>query len=334
MSDPMLHPRAEQPPEAQTGKSAAWRWGVTLVGLGILAGGIYVASSEIGPGWERLRAAPAADITLMTAMVVASLAANAAVFWAVIIPFRPDKPVKLREMNALIAAASLLNYLPMRAGLVGRAAYLKQQHELPYRLSVVMMLFVGGSTAAVYVWLVVVTAALRVWSLGEPMDALWWSLNIGGYAAMAMSGWVVVKYGRSYLPKFVLRYFDDAELAIEWFGRVGIFVGSVSIFVVLALRAVDVGFTAVRLSVMMTVLGEPIRTDTSIMLATSGMLATLLTPLPNGIGLREALYGGISANPVLGLLDRAVEAIVFIVTGVIGLVYVHRRTVGGGKPEA
>lgn len=333
MSDPMLHPEDELPPDAPRGKSAAWRLGVTAIGLGLLAGCIYLASEEIGSGWGRLMDAEASDIALMMAMVVASLAVNALVFWAVIIPFRPDKPVKLHEMGALIAATSLLNYLPMRAGLIGRAAYLKQQHELPYRLSVVMMLFVGGSTAVVYLWLVGVTAALREWSLGEPMGTLWWSLVVGGYAAMAMAGWVVVKYGRSYLPKFVLRYFDDAELAIAWFGRVGFVVGSVSIFVVLALRAVDVGFTALRLSVMMTVLGEPIGVDTAILLATMGMLATLLTPLPNGIGLREVLYGGISENPVLGLLDRAVEALVFVVVGVVGLVYVHQRTVGSGKPE-
>ena len=332
MPDPMLHPEQELPPEGPgvpRGKSVAWRFGVTAIGLGLLAGCIYLASGEIGPGWDRLKAANPGDIAMMMGMVAASLAVNAAVFWAVIIPFRPDKPVKLHEMGALIAATSLLNYLPMRAGLIGRAAYLKQQHELPYRLSVVMMLFVGGSTAVVYLWLVGVTATLREWSLGEPMDALWWSLIVGGYAAMAMAGWVVVKFGRSYLPKFVLRYFDDAELAIEWFGRVGFVVGSASILIVLALRAVDVGFTAVRLSIMMTVLGEPIDVSTAILLATSGMLATLLTPLPNGIGLREVLYGGISENPVLGLLDRAVEAMVFIIVGAIGLAYVHRRTVGG-----
>lgn len=61
-------------------------------------------------------------------------------------------PVTFREMLALMASANLLNFLPLRPGLVGRVAYHKAVNDIPIRHStrvVIEAIVLGGLGAAI-----------------------------------------------------------------------------------------------------------------------------------------------------------------------------------------
>jgi len=327
-TDPMLHPEevegAPRPPRRWV------QWTMYGLGLTLLAGCIWIGFGELQAGWVKLRHAAGSDIALMIAMLVANILLDGWVFWAVLVPFRPDKPVKLREMTALIAATSLLNYLPMRAGMIGRAAYLKQRHGVGYRASVVMLLAVAAATMAIYLLLLALTLSVR------RMDALWWSGAVAGLGLIAWLSVEVLRHGRRWVPRGVLRYFDDAQTAIDWLERRRIS-GLLWVWATFGARALGIGARAVLLWTAARVLESPMALEAALLVAMAGTFVTLATPLPNGLGLREGIYGLLAAAGVagaalpdgptgvaLGLVERALEAAVFIAAGTVGLLYVHR----------
>lgn len=328
--DPMLHPEEVEGAPRRPGRWVQW----TMYGLalGLLAGCIWVGYGEFKAGWGKLRHASGADLGFMVVMLGANLVLDAFVFWAVLVPFRPPRPVALREMVALIAATSLLNYLPMRAGMIGRAAYLKQRHGVSYHASVVMMLGVAAATVLIYLLLLVLT----VW-FGD-LGPAWWASALAGLALMAWLMVVVLRYGRRWAPKAALHYFDDAHAAIGWLDEKGI-AAVAGAWVTLVARTLGIVARGLLLWTAARVFGTPIEPGAALVLAICGTFVTLATPLPNGLGLREGIYGLLAAAGVagaalpdgptgvaLGLIERAMEALVFIVVGTVGLLYVHRRT--------
>jgi hypothetical protein len=328
-TDPLLHPEEV---EGAPRRSRRWvQWVVYAVALGLLGACIAVGYGEFQAGWDKLRAASAADLGIMLAMIAANLVLDGFVFWAVLIPFRPPRPVTLREMTALVSATALLNYLPMRAGMIGRAAYLKQRHGVNYRDSVVMLLAVAAMTVAIYLML----GGLSLATGG--LNAVWWIGSVLGLGLMAWLGVEVLRHGRWLMPKFVVRYFDDAHAAIGWLDKRRV-TGVLAMWLVLVARAAGFGSRVVLIWMAARVFETPISATGALMLAICGTFVTLATPLPNGLGLREGIYGLLAAAGVagaaisegstgvaLGLVERAVEAIGFVIAGTVGLLYVHRR---------
>ncbi len=310
------------------------RWALYLLALGLLGACVWLAyagtRTETGEsGFAHLADAEPMDAVYLAAAIVGQILLNGLAFWALTKPFRTTTPVGPGEMSALIAATSLLNYLPMRAGLIGRAAYLKQQHGMEYRVSVLMMMMAAGGTSAIY--LVVLAATL--WR--QAIDPLWWTALLTALA-----------FGTLITPlaaRLVARLTPGAD--VSWFSRVGL-AGFVGIFAVMCLRLVDLLVGAIRLYLAARILGQPIAYETAVVLGVAGMFVTLATPLPNGLGLREGLYGVLAKLGVggalltgatgvaIGLIDRAVEAIVFTLTGFAALAFLHRRARrDSGKPR-
>lgn len=337
MTDPKMTSEAEEELakelEAEAtggGMPRPLRWGFYLLALGLLGLSIYFAISEGrgeggGPGgWQRLSEAEPIYVIGMFLLVAANIVINGVIFWALVKPFETARPVGVVDMTALISATCLLNFLPMRAGMVGRAAYLKNKHAILYRVSLVMLAIVGGGTALVFVLVVAATA----WR--QQLDALWWAGVIGGCVVGAAVAPTLIRWKLRWTPglRAVPGQWFDRRPVVSRLGGLGL----------LLIRVVDVFAQAGRLWLAARIFGSPIAMPAALLLATGGMFITLATPLPNGLGLREMIYGAMTRTGIggeaiaggrlgfsIGLIDRAAEALVFIVLGLAAIAYLHHR---------
>src|SRR5688572_3352180 len=120
------------------GKMAMQVLGFAL-GVALLTWCISEAVKGGGEGWSKLRNAPGSLVAGLIGCTVVSLAANGALFWIVV---RPVHPLRLGHMQLLNLVTSVLNYAPIRAGLIARVAY----HLRVDRMS---LMLIGGWFAAI-----------------------------------------------------------------------------------------------------------------------------------------------------------------------------------------
>ncbi len=132
-------------PFEQQGSLRARRapWLVFLLTVILSLGVVWKISA--GGEWTTLaHALAAASPTQLAALVVCpvfNLILTAATFWILTNDDRPESPrVGLAEMSILIAGASVVNLLPIKAGMVGRIAYHKVWNGIPIRRSVRVVL--------------------------------------------------------------------------------------------------------------------------------------------------------------------------------------------------
>lgn len=248
---------------------------------------------------EQVRAAPwwmlAAILVLPTANIVLSAAAFHALTrrWGV---------VSRVEMAALIASSNLLNFLPMRPGLVGRVVYHRAVNGIPVHASarVVVESVVIGATASV-----LLAGAM----LADPM----------GGPPFAMV--VVVVFAR-------------VNRGVQ--GSMGAWSAA------LAFKVLDAGVWTARYWLALAAVGVPVSPMTACLVATGAQAASLIPLAGNGLGLREwavgwmirsrpSAVGVASASEAMALglaadlVNRAADIVVAIPTGIVGSVYVARK---------
>lgn len=301
--------------ESSDQPASTWRRLKRRVGY-VLGAALLIAcvvTALRGGDWQRLSQAGWDQVAAVLAIILVTLLTSSVIFWYLTRPFeQPDRPIPLERMLALIAASTLLNYLPMRPGLIGRAAYLKQQYRIGYRQSVTVLLVAIVLSTLVYVlFLSVVLLPQRYGNIPRVVIAV---------------GLVLVL---SFAAYFVLNRFK-AETAWQWIGGVAI---------ALILRALEVVLTAIRLCLVFEILGHELHFTEAVIFATCGMFITLVGITPNGLGLREWLYGliassGFFAGDVEGglqlglqvaLIDRAAEALVVVPAGLAGMGYLKSK---------
>jgi hypothetical protein len=286
-----------------------------LFGAGLLIASIAVAVR--GADWSALAGAEPGLIVLLVVLAGLNLLLSGLIFWLVTVPMGPVPPMGFVSMTALIAASTLLNYLPLRPGLIGRAAYLKRFHNLPYRASIMILLIVIGVSAAVYALALVVmlVPTLRAgWSL-------WMLIGLVGLATVG---------------HFIMRRVPIVACGI---GKACGVCGGWRIMAWLLVRWLDLMVTAARIGAAFAIMGWALDLHEMIILASCGMFITLLGLTPNGLGLREWLYGLIAAGGYfagdveagLGLalsaavIDRAAEVLIIAPTGAAALAWLGLR---------
>ena len=79
-------------------------------------------------------------------------------FYALVAPFGR---ITFLEMGKLIAASSVLNYLPMRPGLVGRVVHQELVNAIPMRRSVLSIVEAAVICAVTVLWLALAVAMIR-----------------------------------------------------------------------------------------------------------------------------------------------------------------------------
>lgn len=317
--DPLLHPEESAEGAVEPGSSGLRRflryagYPIALILLGVCVWlAINQGKSEDGKsGLEQLLNASFEQLATMAGFVLASIAINGYVFWAILKPFENKKPVGLVRMTQLIAATSLLNYLPMRAGLVGRAAYLKKYHDVGYRVSVLMLFTAAGFTVLTFSYVFLATTLIG------KMNFWWWAIVLGLLLSNVVAGPVVM---RMVVPRFP----GIAQVDMSWFAKLDLR-KYLHAFVWLNARLVDVLCNAGRLYIASMIMDMDVSYIEMLTLAAGGMLATLATPLPNGLGVRDIIYTVGGGNAMLGLVDRAIEAVVFIMMGLISILFIHQE---------
>lgn len=284
--------------------------------LVLLAGSIYYAVRD--GNFQPLREAEWPWVAaLLGATAFSAVLVPGLLFWLVYEPFADRaRPVRLHEMLLIIAASALLNYTPVKAGLIGRLAYMKHRHGIGYSASVLIHAMIAGALLAS------LCGMLGVTLLRPRVDAVWWVALAGSVPAFALIGAAIVQ---RILPRRIADAApgEDTARLRHSFGWSAahlsgwIVVGHVMLLV-----------TAVRWWLVCRIMDQSIAGSDALLMAVTHSASSVLPA--NGLGLREwligALFGGEAPADfvAVSLIDRAAEAIVVVVSGLAGLAWLHR----------
>ncbi len=303
----MPHPTGERARLMTTHRRAV---GAALYTLGVLLlGGALVwmwrDGAVLGGAWAHAKDAPGWMVGGLLVLPVLSWGCTTALF---LVLTRRYGRVGTREMGALIGAAWLLNYLPLRPGMVGRVAYHKAVNGIRVRDSAGVVVQAVACTAVAAVMLAATAGVMgaSVWVLGVPLVVV-----VGGVLGVR---WRWVNRWTPYEPPWATR--------LLW--AVGI-------------RYVDMTIWAARYWLAFGVIGAPLRFDQAALVAAVAQVAMLA---PIALGVREWVVGLFSAVTVVGLaadvLNRAAEILGAIPVGLLSLAWLARQargragTLGGG----
>lgn len=199
--------------------------------------------------------------------------------------------VGLLQMQALIAAATLLNFLPLRPGLLGRLAYHKANNNIPIHQTVLTIVQAIAISLGVGVYLMVVLLLCTKSNL-----PLW--IGLGGP-----------------LPFFIAASFMNHF-------RIWALAGLI--------RYVEVFVWAARYYAAFALIGYSIHIEEALAFACISMIATLVPFFSNGLGIREWAIGfaapllttyqlehGLTAE----LVNRTGEIAVVLIAGFMGIAW-------------
>lgn len=254
-----------------------------------------VAAAVTQVDWPRLEDVPPGHALLLAGCVVANLLLTGAMLWVVTLSFDASPRVSFWRMSWLVMLSALLNYLPLRPGLLGRAAILRTHHQLPVRqsiLSLLVVLVTGCVTT--------LTVGTLAWLIVEPL-LLAVSLVAATGLLAAVSGWI----GSRLLRRPVV-------MAWLW----------------IPLRAADALVAGCRLWLAFEILGVGVDYREALVAGAAGVLVAMVGLTPNGLGLREwviaLLASALDATAwetglAASLVDRGVEAIIVVLLGLVAI---------------
>lgn len=294
-------PSPEDAPRRSWWRSASARRAGLVLGVALIGLALWRVSRDPS-AWQRLADAlhQPWHVAAVAACVVANLALAGWLFHRL---YKPVASVGLGEMEVLIASSSLLNYLPAKAGLAGRALYHRAIHGVPLSVSVRLILLSAVGTVITSGALAAALLVLR----STQAVAAW----IGGGALVL---WVLP---RAFGAGPMLRAFLES----------------------VAIRQLDLGVWCLRYLIVFAAIGIEIDLRHAGMAAASAMLIGLVPFLANGMGLREwavALLGGVAlpggavawtedAGLSADLLNRAIDLAVVVPLGTVATSWALRR---------
>lgn len=270
-------------------------------GLALLIAAVLTAGKVAN--WSAIVQAPAWTIPAMAAALLANLLLTAALFWVITRSFDAQPPVGVQRMFQLTCASSLLNYLPLRPGLLGRAAYLKREHQLPMAQSMLILAVTMGVGA-------VVLGATSV------------TVLVGGdrHGAVMAVAILVALLLASPLAGPIAKRIMRRRMVLAWTW--------------VPLKIADMLVGGFKLWLAFRVCGVSIRFDQALAMRAVASMADMLSLTPNGLGLREWVIGMLTSLTSLiegpigmaaALFERAVEAVVVTVLGLTGLAQLRTR---------
>ncbi len=284
--------------DRSTGRLWVRRLGL-LLGTALLVGAIVVIAQQhdvLAGAVGAMRQLSAPLLVLLFTCVLGNIVLTALMFS--VLMSRYGK-VRLIEMQALIAAATLLNFLPLRPGLFGRIAYHKTINDIP--------------------------PVDTVKTIGQ---AIGLSVGVAGCLALCL-----VLAAKFQLTLWIVLALPFALLALSTL------VGSIRVWALAGvIRYVEVFVWAARYYAAFALIDYTISIESAFAFACISMVATLVPFFSNGLGLREWAIGlaaplltayqlehGLTAE----LVNRAVELIVVLIAGLVGiawLAHLRRKT--------
>ena len=275
----------------------AARAGYVLGALLVLAALIAIGSKwdEVAGAMEALKNPDPRMIALLVGSVLINIALTGVFFGLLLSRYGR---VSMKEMIAVLSAATLLNYLPMQPGLVARLAYHKAYNKILLRdtVKVQIQAIVISSVTSAFVFLLVL--ACRAVGL----HIIWAMVGV-------FAGLVAISFVRS------LRLWMFAAMT----------------------RLLELSTWSARYYAAFSLLGVHVDIAGSIAMACISMAVTLIPMFSNGLGIREWAIGSTSPYLTAGhlhhglaaeLVNRAAEVIVVTICGLIAfswLAHHHHR---------
>lgn len=296
------------------------------VGLALL---IWCIVGAAGQGdWSAVANADPLLVLGLMGCTIVSLACNGATFWLVI---RPIQKLRLRDMELLNLTAAVLNYAPIRAGLIARVAYNMRVDRLP-------LLVIGGWLAAIaYTMLLALGSVVVATLLKQTYDWSWWLWTIAIIAQLLVGGLLtiaLINFAQSMLPGDLLNKLGKGmhnmlrQPAVLW-GALGV-------------RLIDIAAYFGRMTCAAAILGLDTKLTGS-QIALLAITAMVMSLIPLGrVGYREAGVALVAPFLVgmsdidtslkqLALVESAGEAIVAIPLGALSLFWYRRRWKNAGR---
>lgn len=299
---------AANAPEPEPRRSPLWlRIAGFAFGLACLLAAISVARDtreQFDAALVSLRAPAPLLVAAVLSAALVGLFLSGSLFWLLV---RRFARVPFGEMQAVISASGLLNYLPLKPGFVGRIAYLRGRHGVRVSDSIRMIVEALALTGISAVISTLTLVALRAAGLD------------GGWSLLACV-----------LP---------ALLALQPRGR--------TMLLALAIRQAEFSLWIARYWIVFRLVGAPIGLDTAVVLAAISVISSLIPFISNGLGVREWAVGlltplitgdavGASQAIVAELAHRTLEIAVVAPVGLVGLFACIRsaRARGSSRPHA
>ena len=275
--------------------------------------GLALFAAAIGMVWHQREAMSAAlasarhpewwQVALLAGAVAANIVLTALLFSILIARFGR---VSLIEMQAIIASATLINFLPLRPGLFGRIAY----HKAVHRIRAI-------DTGRTIVEASAISAILGAWLIGASLLArfagvpLWIGVTIPGPVLMAL---LFMRDHRRIAGASIVRY-------------------------------IEVFVWALRYWVAFQVMAHPIDGSTALALASVSMIASMTPFVSNGLGLREWAIGLLTPVMATGamslelgvaaeLINRGAEIAIVLVLGLAGTMALVPRLHAAGRKSS
>jgi uncharacterized membrane protein YbhN (UPF0104 family) len=262
--------------------------------------------------WRALTDAPPTLLAAAAALPLAGLALTGVTFWLLT---RRFGKVTFTEMQALIGAAWLLNYLPFWPGMVGRLAYHRAVNHIPITASATVLIWANVLNALAALIVAAATAAASLFFEGDD-----WRLALAVAAPAPLI---------ALLARFAQRRGDLPDPHL-W-----------RLLAVLSVRLVEVQVWAARAAVCFAIAGAPIAWGGVVALAAATQLATLIPVSGNSLGWREWITGlvapllplGLSLTATLDLhtgltadlINRAIELTLAVPVGLLCAAWVATR---------
>ena len=256
-----------------------------VVVAGCAAWAVFKNSSVFGAAGTAISGAPVWLAALLPLLVVPAIALSAGTMRCTTALW--DR-IRFSEMLMLVASCTLVNYLPLRPSLAGRAAYLHIKHKIPLQRTVLVLMVLSGVTLVVAL-LGGITVAGDVY-LGIP----WWTNALLMCTSLGLLG--------ALSPNKKVAILARATL---W-------------------RMSEVANSALRLYVCFRLIGSPIDMRAALAGGIVSVLAGIIPLVPSGLGIREwgvglvgpALHAytldvGLAAD----LLNRAADLVVIVPWG-------------------
>lgn len=294
---------------------------VQLVGFGIgLALLTWIVVSASKGDWSKILDGDPWLVAGLAGCSLVSLIVNGAAFWVVI---RPVRPLRFVDQQLINMVTGVLNYAPIRLGLIARAAYALRVDRQP-------VLETAAWFAAIAFSIVLpITSCIAASLIHNEIDVVWFGLVVaqvllGGLLTMALLGQsIVVRYGRG-MDRMLSRP------SALW-GAVG-------------LRLVDIAAFTGRMFCAVKLLGLGFEVSEIVLLAVT-TIALSLNPLGRlgyrefGVAMIGRLLASTSLDPEhatlqmeqLALIESAGEAMVFIPTGALALLWYRYKWRQAGK---
>lgn len=328
MTDPT--PATSPPPHNAPGLPTGGRLILQLVGFGlglVLVGWCVKGAIEGGEaGWQRLREADPRLIVGLLATSVVSQLANGALFWTTIRPIRRERFWVLQGVNF---TSGLLNYAPVRIGMLSRFVYHMRVDRMP-----ILLLFAWFGTVTIAM-MAVMGAALGATLLHPRLDAIWVGLFVAPLAVMVLLLPAIVR-----VPVFAKPLDRFIPGAVPMLAHRGWMSAG------LALRATDLAMWVARVAIAARILGLELATGDLLIIAVAALVVAM-NPLGR-IGFREAavsILAGYLAEPTggdaldatfkqLAILDSVGEAAAVIPCGLVAAAWWYARVRRAGSSSS